>query len=89
MGLLGGVPHTIRGSLWNHEMRLTTTHRFSSCTACSSPVVNEYKERGEAFVLDACNEPNYLEQLSGLDVILKKSDLDDVSQMKSLFYEVK
>lgn len=78
VGLLGGVPHTIRGSLWNYDMQLTITHRFTSCTACSVPVITEYKNRGLSFVLDACNIPNYLEKLSGLEEILKRSDLDEV-----------
>lgn len=77
-GLLGGVPHTIRGSLWNYDMQLTITHRFTSCTACSLPVITEYKNRGFAFVLDTCNVPNYLEKLSGLEQLLKRPDLDEL-----------
>lgn len=77
-GLLGAVPHTIRGSLWNHEMRLTITHRFPSCTACSVPLIDEYRKRGFDFILDACNQPNYLEQIAGLEDLLKRPDLDEV-----------
>lgn len=77
-GLLGAVPHTIRGSIWNHEMRLTITHRFPSCTACSVPLINEYKKRGFEFILDACNQPNYLEKIAGLEDLLKRPDLDEV-----------
>ncbi|XP_066586066.1 uncharacterized protein Atg7 [Prorops nasuta] len=76
-GLLGGVPHTIRGSLWNHDMRLTVTHRFPSCTACSTPLIDEYKSRGFDFILDACNTPNYLEKLSGIEELLKRPDWDE------------
>ncbi|KYM82863.1 Ubiquitin-like modifier-activating enzyme atg7 [Atta colombica] len=78
IGLLGGVPHTIRGSLWGHEMKLTVTHRSPFCTACSTPLIKEYQHRGFAFVLDACNTPNYLEKLSGLEEILKRPDLDEL-----------
>ncbi|XP_043285450.1 ubiquitin-like modifier-activating enzyme ATG7 isoform X2 [Venturia canescens] len=78
IGLLGGVPHTIRGSLWSHEMRLTITHRFPSCTACSVPLIGEYRKRGFSFILDACNEPNYLEKLAGLEDLLKRPDLDEL-----------
>ncbi|XP_050451269.1 uncharacterized protein LOC126851392 [Cataglyphis hispanica] len=78
IGLLGGIPHTIRGSLWSHEMKLTITHRFPFCTACSVPLIKEYCQRGFAFVLDACNVPNYLEKLSGLEEILKRPDLDEL-----------
>ncbi|KAK0176031.1 hypothetical protein PV328_000210 [Microctonus aethiopoides] len=77
-GLLGAVPHTIRGSLWNHEMRLTITHRFPSCTACSIPLINEYRNRGFDFVLDACNQPNYLERIAGLEDLFKRPDLDEL-----------
>lgn len=79
VGLLGGVPHTIRGSLWSHEMRLTITHRFPSCTACSVPLITEYRTRGFLFILDACNQPNYLEKIAGLEDLLKRPDLDEVS----------
>lgn len=78
IGLLGGVPHTIRGSLWGHEMKLTVTHRSPFCTACSTPLIKEYQQRDFAFILDACNTPYYLEKLSGLEEILKRSDLDEV-----------
>jgi hypothetical protein len=78
IGLLGGVPHTVRGSLWSYDSRLTVTHRFPSCTACSEPIVAEYRKRGCDFVLDSCNQPNYLERLSGLEEMLKGSELDEV-----------
>lgn len=84
LGLLGGVPHTIRGFLWNHEMKLTVTHRSASCTACSTPLIKEYQQRGFAFVLDACNVPNYLERLSGLEEVLKKAELDKVYNVITL-----
>ncbi|XP_057318718.1 uncharacterized protein LOC130663487 isoform X1 [Microplitis mediator] len=77
-GLLGVVPHTIRGSLWNYEMRLTITHRFPSCTACSIPLINEYRKRGFDFILDACNQPNYLERVAGLEDLLKRPNLDEL-----------
>ncbi|KAL6259572.1 hypothetical protein P5V15_009490 [Pogonomyrmex californicus] len=78
IGLLGGVPHTIRGSLWGHEENLTITHRSPFCTACSTPLIKEYQQRNFAFILDACNIPNYLEKLSGLEEILKRPDLDEL-----------
>ncbi|XP_047345209.1 ubiquitin-like modifier-activating enzyme atg7 isoform X1 [Vespa velutina] len=77
-GLLGDVPHTIRGSLWGYESYLTITHRFFSCTACSIPLISEYQKRGFEFILDACNIPNYLEKLCGLEELLKRPDLDEL-----------
>ncbi|XP_035721250.1 ubiquitin-like modifier-activating enzyme atg7 isoform X2 [Vespa mandarinia] len=77
-GLLGDIPHTIRGSLWGYESYLTITHRFFSCTACSIPLISEYQKRGFEFILDACNIPNYLEKLCGLEELLKRPDLDEL-----------
>ncbi|XP_046424103.1 ubiquitin-like modifier-activating enzyme ATG7 [Neodiprion fabricii] len=77
-GLLGGVPHTIRGSLWNYETHLTVTHRFPACTACSTPLINEFRKKGFDVILNACNEPNYLEHLTGLNDLLKRPDLDEL-----------
>lgn len=87
VGLLGCIPHTIRGSLWNYDTQLTITHRFTSCTACSVPIIAEYKNRGLSFVLDACNIPNYLEKLSGLEQILKRPDLDEVYIFQKFYVE--
>jgi len=88
VGLLGGVPHTIRGSLWCHEMVLTVTHRFPLCTACSVPLIKEYRQRGFAFILDACNVPNYLAKLSGLEEILNRPHLDEVCVQKDEFLAI-
>lgn len=77
-GLLGGVPHTIRGYLWNYKTQLTVTHRFPSCTACSAPLIQEYRDRGFQFVLDACHKSTYLERLSGLQEILNRPGLDEL-----------
>ncbi|XP_076652565.1 autophagy-related 7 [Halictus rubicundus] len=76
-GLLGGVPHTIRGSLWNYDTQLTLTYTSMYCTACSPPILTEYKDRGWLFILDACNVPNYLEKLSGLERLLTLPDFDE------------
>ena len=86
VGLLGGVPHTIRGSLWSHETRLTITHRFPSCTACSIPLITEYRTRGFDFILDACNQPNYLEKLAGLEALLNRSDIEEVSTKNQIIF---
>jgi ubiquitin-like modifier-activating enzyme ATG7 len=42
-------------------------------------VVNEFRERGENFVLEVLNRPNYLEDLTGLTELLsdiQNKDLD-------------
>ncbi len=39
---------------------------FSQCTACSDTVVQQYRERGWDFLLEAIQRPQALEVLTGL-----------------------
>ena len=57
---------------------------FSQCTACSETVINAYEDRGKELILDAMNDPKYLEDLTGLtklhqmtDIIVENWDDDD------------
>ncbi|GAV57384.1 ThiF domain-containing protein [Cephalotus follicularis] len=69
---LGILPHQIRGSLSQFSQMMLVGNSSSSCTACCSTVVSEYRERGMEFILQAINHPTYLEDLTGLTE-LKKS----------------
>ncbi|KAK4487741.1 hypothetical protein RD792_005595 [Penstemon davidsonii] len=69
---LGILPHQVRGSLSQFSQMLLVGHASSSCTACSSIVVSEYRKRGLEFILEAINHPTYLEDITGLTE-LKKS----------------
>ncbi|XP_023907999.1 ubiquitin-like modifier-activating enzyme atg7 isoform X2 [Quercus suber] len=79
---LGVLPHQIRGSLSQFSQMTLVGHSSDSCTACSSTVVSEYRERGLEFILQAINHPTYLEDLTGLTELMKsassfKLDWDD------------
>ncbi|WOK99354.1 hypothetical protein Cni_G08066 [Canna indica] len=79
---LGILPHQIRGSLPQYSQMTLVGHSSNSCTACSSTVVSEFKERGMDFVLQAINHPTYLEDLTGLTELMEsaksfKLDWDD------------
>lgn len=63
---LGLVPHQIRGFLSTFENVCIVGRNYDCCSACSSRVVNEYKDKGWDFVRKALNEAGYVEELSGL-----------------------
>jgi ubiquitin-like modifier-activating enzyme ATG7 len=66
---LGLVPQQIRGFLTHLHTYLGQIQRSKNCTACSDPVLAEYKRSRAAFFIKASNTPSYLEDLSGLTAL--------------------
>ncbi|CAL4069621.1 unnamed protein product, partial [Meganyctiphanes norvegica] len=77
-GVLGPVPHTIRGFLSQHQQLTPATVEFSQCSACSQKVVSTYKSEGIEFLLKVFNSPSYLEELTGLSKLHQDTDADQV-----------
>lgn len=50
---LGPVPHMVRGQLSGFSQMCLTGQAFSQCTACSPIVVEQYKQHGWNFLLQA------------------------------------
>eukprot|EP00741_Cyanophora_paradoxa_P020900 tig00021318_g20176.t1 len=71
---LGSVPHQIRGFLSHWTTALVTGRGFDQCTACSPGVVAAYRARGFELLLDACNSPRYLEELTGLGELQRAAE---------------
>jgi ubiquitin-like modifier-activating enzyme ATG7 len=63
---LGIVPHQIRGFLSTFQNMIISGQSYSSCSACSSKVVDAYKIGGWDFVKRALTEKDYVAELSGL-----------------------
>lgn len=72
---LGILPHQIRGSLSQFSQLTLLGYSSKSCTACSDAVVSEYRRRGMDFILQAINQPTYLEDLTGLTELMKSVNL--------------
>jgi ubiquitin-like modifier-activating enzyme ATG7 len=89
---LGQVPHMIRGQLHGFGHSCMCGTAFKQCTACSAPVVNELKDRGWDFVLDALRDPQSIERASGLSDLklamdANEMDLDDAEGGEAGGYE--
>ncbi|KAK3248623.1 Ubiquitin-like modifier-activating enzyme ATG7 [Cymbomonas tetramitiformis] len=71
---LGLVPHQIRGSIAHLNQLLIHGPAFKQCTACSPQVVQEWRTDSQRLVMRACNEPKYLEDLTGLTAMHTEVD---------------
>ena len=52
----------------------TQSSAFECCTACSCKVCDQYRKLGFDFVLQVCNNPDYLEQRTGRDILRKQTE---------------
>ncbi|XP_077252200.1 thiF family protein [Tasmannia lanceolata] len=70
---LGILPHQVRGHLSQFSQMTLVGHSSNSCTACCSTVISEFRRRGMEFILQAINQPSYLEDLTGLTELMKSA----------------
>lgn len=82
-GILGILPHSIRGFLSNFSQVLPATERYNQCVACSDTVLNAYENEDIDFLLKVFDSCKYLEDLTGLSELQNqivdlevKSDLE-------------
>ncbi|KAG2182354.1 hypothetical protein INT43_007284 [Umbelopsis isabellina] len=71
---LGLVPHQIRGFLTHFNNMLISGRSYDRCTACSDKVIGKYEETGFEFLKNAFNEPEYLEEVTGLAQMKRESE---------------
>lgn len=78
---LGCVPHQIRASLPMYRNDVMIGQAFDKCTACSSTVLDAFRERGFSFLHEAFNRATYLEDLTGLTQMHAETEaaLEDIS----------
>ncbi|CAH2982114.1 unnamed protein product [Chilo suppressalis] len=77
-GVLGPIPHSIRGFLHSFQSVLPTCAKFKQCIACSDVVINKYKEEGMEFLLRVFNSGTYLEDVTGLSELHLAAEMTDM-----------
>lgn len=78
-GTLGQTPHQIRGFLHNFEQIKLMTPKYKHCSACSSNVVNGYKEQGWEFISKCLGDSKFLEKVCGLAQV--QEDAEKLDQL--------
>jgi len=74
-GILGVIPHSIRGSIHTYTQYLPATPAFPQCTACSKSVIQAYKTDGFELMRKVAENPKFLEDLTGLTNLLTDAQL--------------
>ncbi|XP_063627187.1 ubiquitin-like modifier-activating enzyme ATG7 [Cydia splendana] len=77
-GVLGPIPHSIRGFLHSYRTVAPTCAKFKNCIACSDLVLEKYRTEGEDFVFKVLNSGSYLEEVTGLTELQLTAEMTDI-----------
>ncbi|KAI8989203.1 E1-like protein-activating [Trametes punicea] len=72
-GILGLVPHQLRGFLAQFRNVPIVGPAYSKCTGCSETVLKAYEKDGFDMLLRAFNETEFLPSLTGLDKLYEEA----------------
>ncbi|KAK9478620.1 hypothetical protein V1514DRAFT_306584 [Lipomyces japonicus] len=71
---LGTIPHQLRGFLHDFSQMKIRGEPYEFCSACSDPILREWRENGWEFVKNALNIPKYVDEISGLLEVRRTAD---------------
>ena len=75
---LGIIPQQVRGDLSNFAINVMFGQSFDRCVGCSRPVQEAYESNKHEFIVRACNDPDYLEEITGITEMVSKINIDDI-----------
>ncbi|XP_058177692.1 ubiquitin-like modifier-activating enzyme ATG7 [Anopheles ziemanni] len=85
-GILGTLPHSIRGNINTFQSMITATERYRHCVACSDPVLSRYSSEKDDFIIDVLNIAKHLEETVGLNQLMSSVD-DDLELKMTIDFE--
>lgn len=83
--VLGILPQQMRGDLTTFEIKCLYGEAFNKCTGCSKEVGDAFLADKRDFLLRACNQPDYLEDLTGITKMNAEINYDDIESFGSDF----
>ncbi|XP_076037635.1 autophagy-related 7 [Oratosquilla oratoria] len=87
-GVLGRVPHSIRGFIARHQVLTPATQAFNQCTACSKNVLSAYREEGFEFLLKVFNNPSFLEEITELNKLHQGTNAAEIWELSDSESEI-
>ena len=75
---LGIIPQQIRGDLSIFGSNVMYGEAFDKCIGCSAKIADSYRSNPDTFLISACNNPDYLEDLTGITEMNAKINMDDI-----------
>ena len=81
-GAMGCIPHQIRGNIDTFQTAQITTEAYDMCVACSSKVISEFKTNQKEFLIKSMCDKEYLEKMTGLYDMKKRTDEIDLDEFE-------
>jgi ubiquitin-like modifier-activating enzyme ATG7 len=84
---LGILPQQLRGDLSDFSLKPMYGECFDKCIGCAFCVSEALKDDRENFLVRACNQPDYLEDLTGITKMNEAINLDDIEALSDLEWD--
>jgi len=84
---LGIIPQQLRGDLSNFSTNAMYGECFEKCIGCSKTISDGYKANRTEFLIQACNKPDYLEDLTGITKMNENINIDDIEALSDFEWE--
>ena len=81
--ILGILPQQLRGDLNNFGTVSMYGEAFDKCTGCSPKVYESLISDRSSFIIKACNQPDFLEDLTGITEMNANINFDDIESFGS------